>query len=177
MKAASSQALLACAIAAASLLAGSATQVQAQVQEENYRQIVIIMRACAQIEDIGARVTCYDNNIQPGGAAAQPASPVSPMRQIQARGFGAEALTQVQQERRDSRPEELEARVSAAERVLPGIYLVTLEDGAQWQFIDAAPISYEPPRAGSQIRIYRGSLGSFLMRFDGQQGLRVRRVR
>jgi len=58
----------------------------------------------------------------------------------------------------------------------PGMYLITLTDGAQWRFVDAAPQSWNPPRAGAQVEFERGSLGTVFMTYDGQRRLRVRRV-
>ena len=59
----------------------------------------------------------------------------------------------------------------------PGIYAFTLEGGAQWQFSETVGSSYRVPRVGSTVEIERGSLGGFLMRFDRQQSVPVRRVR
>ena len=59
----------------------------------------------------------------------------------------------------------------------PGIYVLTLEDGAQWQFVDAPSTSYDPPRPGSTIEISKASLGSYLMRYADQRGIRIRRIR
>ena len=64
----------------------------------------------------------------------------------------------------------------AARRTEPGIYLLTLDDGAQWRFVEAVPPSYDPPRTGTEIELRRGSLGSFLMRYADQRSVRVQRV-
>jgi len=59
----------------------------------------------------------------------------------------------------------------------PGIYAVTLEDGAEWLFAEGVSSSYRVPRAGSVVEIERGALGSFLMSFDDQTPVPVRRIR
>ena len=59
----------------------------------------------------------------------------------------------------------------------PGIYLVTIEDGAQWLFSEPVPRNFRPPRKGALVEIKRASLGSFLMVVDGQSAVRVRRVK
>ena len=64
-----------------------------------------------------------------------------------------------------------------AERVEPGLYLLTLEDGSQWRFVEAVPPSYDPPRAGSHVALQRAALGSFRMNFASQRAVRIRRVR
>ena len=54
---------------------------------------------------------------------------------------------------------------------------MTLEDGAQWQFVEGVPLSYNPPRRGASVEIRSASMGSYLMRYQGQAAVRVRRVR
>jgi hypothetical protein len=166
---------------------------QVAAQEEDYRRIVTIMRACATIEDVPARVACYDNNIRPaaGSVAATPApsapsAPPAPagsaVRQAEVApqgpgGFGADQVPQARAARQETEEQEMEVRVARASELQPGIHVLTLEDGAQWQFVDPAPPSYDPPRAGSLIRIQSASLGSFLMRYQRQPSIRVRRIR
>ena len=55
-----------------------------------------------------------------------------------------------------------------------GKWVVALDGGAVWRQIDDEALSREP-RAGSQIRIRRATLGSFMMNVDGQPGIRVHR--
>ncbi len=167
--------------AAAAMMAVVGSPVQAQ--DEDYRAIVIIMRACAQIDDIAARVTCYDNTIAPRAAppargpesrpsqAPVPAAPV-------ANDFGAENLPEVRQAERDNRgADEIVRRVSRAEEVEPRLYLLTLEDGSQWRFSESMGLSYFPPGPRSEVRIERGALGSYRLYADGQRAVRVVRVR
>jgi hypothetical protein len=59
----------------------------------------------------------------------------------------------------------------------PGEYLVTLEGGAQWQFAEAMGIAFQPPKKGDTVEIARAAFGSFLMRINGQEAVRVRRIR
>ena len=109
---------------------------------------------------------------QPEVQAAAPPSAQAPQ------GFGAESVpppkAALQAQRAVS---EVELAVSQAERVEPGIFLLTLEDGSQWRFVDAVPWSYDPPRAGSRIDLARAALGSFQMRFADQRPVRIMRVR
>ena len=58
-----------------------------------------------------------------------------------------------------------------------GVVAEAQPDGSQWTVVDEAPFGYAEPRAGSSVRIEPGSLGSYLLRYDSQQSLRVRRVR
>lgn len=178
------------ACAFAGLFLALPVQAQAQAQDEDFERTVTIMRACSQIEEMVARVTCYDNNIGPSAegsvssgsdaitARPQPVRAAVPAAvQNRPQGFGSEMLPQAREEQRDSRQDEIRIRVSAVERLQRGIYRLSLEDGAQWDFVEEAAITYDPPREGSEIRIMRGALGSFLMRYDGQTSQRVRRIR
>ena len=155
--------------------------------QEDYRAIVTIMRACAAIDDVAARVMCYDNNIQPpaqadassGPSAAVAASPIAPVAPSapSPSGFGSEMVAPPRAEVQARDEEQVIAQVAAVDRVEPGIFLITLADGAQWRFVDPAPNAYDPPRAGAQIELERGSLGSVFLTFADQRRLRVIRVR
>lgn len=152
----------------------------ATAQDEDFERTVIIMRACAQITDVAARVTCYDNTMAP--AVAQPPAARPPVATPpQPQGLGAEQVVpdrvQAREVARERQAENLVAQVTGVARVSPGIFTLTLADGSQWTFVDEAPFGYAAPRAGSSVRIERGSLGSYLLRYDSQQSLRVRRLR
>src|SRR5690606_22600108 len=106
------------AVAAASALAASLPS-QVQAQDEDYRTIVTIMRACSTIADVPARVACYDNNIRPGAppvAAAAPGAsgpaPAPAARQAEAApraptGFGAASLPQTSLAREQAEEKEV----------------------------------------------------------------------
>jgi len=170
----------------------------AQEQPADYEAIVRVMRGCARIADMAARVACYDSTVGaeqlmadaatvpergPPVEIVSPPTPdprlaVAPPRTKPAppASFGAEALPQpreVQQERE----RHVQLAVSGAQNVEPGIYVLTLEDGSQWRFVDAVPPSYDPPRSGEHIELARGALGSFRMSYADQRAVRIRRVR
>lgn len=151
--------------------------------QEDYERIVMTMRACAGIEDMAARVMCYDNNVAPrsagDGIAPPPLPPAAPRPGggAQAEGFGSEMVRPAREDSPDAAPDEMRAEVAQVERLAPGILLLTLADGAQWRFVDAAPLSYDAPRAGATVAFERGSLGSVFLSYQGQRRLRVIRVR
>ena len=167
-------------------LALVASPAAAQVSDEI---IVNILRNCAQIDDPTARLACYDNNIRaagagprnsvPGAMAAPDGGRGTPMDSGRATGFGSEDIRTP--ERFASAPgsvaDEVRARVADISERQRGVYLVTLEGGAQWLFTESVPCAYRPPRAGDTIEIDRAALGSFLMTFDSQRSVRVERVR
>lgn len=165
-------------------MALAASSASAQVDDD---VVLSIMRQCARIDDATARLACYDNNVRVGNSnTPRPAVPgvmarpqgSTPAPNNGATGFGREDVRGPERfETPAGEIEELTARVSNVEQVNQGGYLLTLEDGAQWIFAETVDFSYRPPRAGSTIEIDRAALGSFLMVFDSQRSVRVRRVR
>jgi hypothetical protein len=55
-----------------------------------------------------------------------------------------------------------------------GRWVVRLEDGGTWAQIDDNPISIWP-KAGQKVTIKRAALGSYMMRVNGQAGVRAKR--
>jgi hypothetical protein len=167
---------------AASLLLCSAPA-SAQIDEA----AVNILRECARIDDPTARLACYDNNIRGVGGMARSTIPgqsprpeggSAPVGASSPQGFGFESVRTPQRfERPAEQLNEILIRVTGIRPREPGIYLITLEDGAQWQFSQSVGRSYRLPRSGSVVEIQRGALGSFLMRYDGQPPVAMRRVR
>ena len=178
------------ALRASFLLAGATVAVAAlpataQVSD----QIVLnIMRECAKIDDATARLACYDNNIRAaggnpssvpgqmpspsgGGAVVQPNAPG---------GFGADDLRARSEERFNPNrngASEVNVQVAQVAEREPGVYLVTLSNGAQWLFTESVSGNYRAPRRGQTVEIQRGALGSYLMVVDRQQGVRVSRIK
>lgn len=152
-----------------------------------------ILRECAKIGDSAARLSCFDNNIRNAGPVTRsapprapqgvrspaPTPPSTPSTSNSGRdGFGREDIrTQARFELRQGELSDITARIVSARQRQPGIYVFTLEDGAEWIFSETVSRTYRAPRAGSEVVISRGSLGSFLMRLNGQQSVSVRRVR
>lgn len=152
--------------------------------------IINILRECAKIADPTARLTCYDNNMGASGTTARSVpgqgptvngGPTPAIASNGASGFGADSIKSPDRfesaEARGQGPDEIRAVVTAAQQREPGVYLVTIDGGAQWLFSDAVSRSFRPPRKGDTVEIQRASLGSFLMVVNNQQGVRVRRVR
>ncbi|HTN14861.1 MAG TPA: hypothetical protein VL094_08655 [Sphingomonadaceae bacterium] len=153
--------------------------------------VLNIMRECAKIDDPSARLSCYDNNIRAGGGS--PRTPGVGER-VQGggavmgasggsgpQGFGADSVKTPDRfksyEDRGQGPDQIRAKILDTREREPGVYLITLEGGAQWIFTDAVSRGFRPPRKGAIVELQRASLGSFLMVVDGQAGVRVRRVK
>ncbi|QZH74698.1 MAG: hypothetical protein JY451_13720 [Erythrobacter sp.] len=172
-------------IAAALPFAAIATPAAAQVSDE---VVLNILRNCAQIDDATARLACYDNNIRsadgssmrtsvPGSMDSPAASGGAPLANTGASGFGRENIRGPERFQTPAGElEQIRARVSSVTERQRGVYLVTLEDGAQWLFAESVPFAYRPPRVGESVEIDRGALGSFLLTYDSQSSVRVRRV-
>jgi hypothetical protein len=179
---------------AAMLTVGTAGDAQAPGQIPD-ATVLNIMRECAKIDDPTARLSCYDNNIRSGGFDGRaPSVPGQGARVNGAgapnangsggygpQGFGASSVKTPDRfqgsEERGYGPDAISARVASAREREPGVYLVTLEGGAEWLFTDSVGQSFKPPRKGDSVDISRAALGSFLMRFDNQESVRVRRVK
>jgi hypothetical protein len=154
--------------------------------------VLNIMRECAKIGDSTARLACYDSNIRAAGgnpSASAPGRTTVPNAGVSApvptstpQGFGAESVRAPQRAPAPGtasveQDDEISAKITGISQRGPGTYAFTLEGGAQWQFAEGVSSSYRVPRVGSTVEIERGSLGSFLMRFDKQQAVQVRRTR
>ena len=179
------------AAGAASLLLLAGMPAEAQMDQNT---AVNILRECARIDDPSARLACYDNNIRNVGGTARVAVPgqmpvvqggrapvvqggAAPLAANGPSGFGADDVRGTTQERYAAQVQQIDGQVTAIRPREPGIYAFTLEGGAEWQFAEGVGSGYRVPRAGSTVEIERGALGSYLMRFDDQTPVPVRRVR
>lgn len=171
-------------LAAAASILPFATPVSAQVADG---VVINIMRECAKIDDPTARLACYDNNIRQAGAAPRAPAPGqaqipqgggAPVAANGPQGFGSEDVRRPERfQAPSSEAQAIKPRVSSIRPREPGIYLVTMEDDTQWVFAEGVSSSYRLPKSGSTIEIERGALGSYLMRFENQPPVPVRRVR
>ncbi len=172
-------------LAGATSLALLPNPAAAQVDESI---VLNILRNCAQIDEPNARLACYDNNIRAAGV--EPRNTV-PGRSVQGggaplsgaggsvTGFGREDVRTPDRflPAPPGELEEITVRVSEIRSIGPGLWEVTLDDGAVWRYTDGAGPNYSPPRVGSEVEIMRGAIGSFLLRYRNQQPARVERIR
>jgi hypothetical protein len=56
-----------------------------------------------------------------------------------------------------------------------GQVTLTLEDGARWQQVDTKILNREP-RKGDQVRIRKGSIGSYLVTIQNGPAIRMKRL-
>lgn len=155
---------------------GLATSAGAQPAAD-YEAIVRVMRECARIADVPARVACYDRAIAAEPQTAQAPRDTAPAPPPpRATGYGAEALPQTRAERAEQ-PERIELAIAAISEMAPRTYRLTVSDGGVWETTEAAPLTYDAPRKGSRIALSRAAMGGFQMEFAGQRSIRIRRVR
>jgi hypothetical protein len=172
---------------AAASLAVSAAPAWAQDDRSGVLNVLV---ECAKIDDPTARLACYDNNMTRAGATVRSTVPGQTVRGVTGgsapietqgpQGFGYEDVRAQDPGRfqpRDGQLQEIHPTVQSISPREPGIYLVTLSDGAQWLFAEGVSSQFRLPRRGEEIEIERGALGSFLMRVDGQSPVSVRRLR
>jgi hypothetical protein len=69
---------------------------------------------------------------------------------------------------------QIEGVVSSAFQNGNGQWVVRLEEGGTWAQTDDTPISIWP-KAGNKVVIRRASMGSYMMRINGQPGVRAKR--
>lgn len=172
--------------AGAAVLALSAMPASAQADRGAVLDILV---ECAKIDDPTARLACYDNNMSRAGATPRNTVPGqvrgvvggnAPIETQGPQGFGYEDVRAADAARFQPTPGELQeihARVQSVTPREPGIYIVTLEDGARWLFAEGVSQQFRLPRRGDTIEIERGALGSYLMRIDRQPAVPVRRLR
>jgi hypothetical protein len=68
----------------------------------------------------------------------------------------------------------IESVVRSAVQDGDGRWQVTLEDGSTWAQTDSYPFAVNPKR-GHKVKIVKASMGSYMMRVNGQPGVRAKR--
>lgn len=120
------------------------------------------LRACRSIDDIAARVACYDGLVD--GSAGNPATTATATEDL----FGLPrppAPSQTEERR--------EMTVASARKSALGRWSLTMENGQRWVQTDSARLGAVGP--GMAATISAGALGNFLMTIDGRT-IRVRRA-
>ena len=146
--------------------------------------LVKALSDCRAITDPTERLACYDKAAAALDEAQTKGDVVVVDRQQvrevkrQAFGFKLDALSIFNNKggatKEEAGDEAITATAKSAYRNANGKLVVTLDTGAVWRQIDDETLSRDP-HEGSQIRIRRATLGSFMMNVDGQPGIRVHR--
>ncbi|MCW2383128.1 MULTISPECIES: hypothetical protein [unclassified Sphingobium] len=152
------------------------------------------LATCARIGSTEARLACYDSVAQynqPQGGASSPA-PVpgtagsvsasrtptpAPAAPAATTGFGAEQVERATRQPRASQEDkETSATLASVREIGPGLWQVTLADGAVWRMTERMT-AFQPPAPQDSVTIRKGALGSYLMQVGRQAAVRVNRVR
>jgi hypothetical protein len=165
-------------LAAASLLAGAA-----QAQDDAKRPKVLEeIFECREVKDPGQRLACFEAAAAKMEEAEAQGDVVvvdrEQAQQARRRAFGLPLPNIVLFGKRDTGPEvtELNASVVRAWRSPRGYWWFQLDNGGVWRQIDTYPIPRDP-KPGSKVFIRRAMMGSYFCKVDGQQPVRVHRVR
>ena len=138
--------------------------------------------ACRALTDDSARLKCFD------AAAAELQSQADrrdlvlvdrqQMRDTKRRLFGLDIPDLNPfggSEREEDEVKSLDGVVSSAYLDGNSRWVIRLEDGSHWAQTDDNPIVLRP-RAGHKVRITRAAMGSYMMRVNGQPGVRAKRL-
>lgn len=141
------------------------------------------LERCRQLSDGAARLSCYDEAVGAllDGTRAGTVSIVDRNQLREARrslfGFSMPRLPFFSGDRSaEEQSDELTSAIRSVRAIGGGHYRIVLEDGgAVWETTESYT-NFEPPAAGQKVVIKRGSLGSYMLRIDGQRGVKGRRV-
>lgn len=136
--------------------------------------------ACRQIADAAQRLAC----LEAGVAAMQQATTRGDLILTDRAGvraarralFGLNLPSLPVLGGRDDGDEvaSIEGVAASASQGPDGRWVVRLQDGAIWAQTDDHPLGRRP-KAGSSVLIKRGAFNSYMMRIDGQPGIKARR--
>ncbi|MDT8279937.1 MAG: hypothetical protein RQ806_05240 [Erythrobacter sp.] len=133
--------------------------------------------ACRDIGDKSDRLECFDRAAQQvanvrdsGDLLVADRDTVEAEREAR---FGA--TSNVDLWLGDNQLAEKTYRLTAVQLNPTRLYTFTMDDGAVWQQLESA--SMRPPKAGDEVTIKAGIMGSFRARINGGRPLRVKRIR
>jgi hypothetical protein len=136
---------------------------------------------CRTIADDAARLRCFDEASAALQQAAERRDIVvvdrEQVRQTRRSLFGIEGLRLPFFGGGDEKGEDvsqLDGVIASAFQNGDGRWVVRLQEGGTWVQVDDNVIALWP-KAGQKVLIKRAALGSYMMRVNGQSGVRVRR--
>ncbi|HEX4179677.1 MAG TPA: hypothetical protein VHY32_02690 [Caulobacteraceae bacterium] len=162
--------------------AAGASEAASAPKLPNPAELVKALSDCRAITGPTERLACFDKAAAALDEAQTKGDVVVVDRQQvrevkrQAFGFHLDALSIFNKGGAKEEPGDnaITATVRSAYRNAAGKWVVTLDNGAVWRQIDDEELGREPHQ-GSQIRVRKATLGSFMMNVDGQPGIRVHR--
>lgn len=144
------------------------------------------METCLAIPDVGQRVACYDavarSRSAPGSRSpATPPAAATPMPVPEARDpsrdFGlSEARRETQRPAEERVPDSITTVVASSRLVGAGYWELVMTDNSVWRFTEVRT-AFRSPRAGEEVRIRQGAVGSYHLQLSSQPTVRAVRVR
>lgn len=138
--------------------------------------------ACREVAADGARLACFDRAAAALDAAEQSGEVVVVDRErVRATrrdlfGFDLPSIAAFTGRGVEEPADESIQSTLVSASSINGQWVVTLENGSTWRQIDTGRPSIRT-RPGTEVRIRRAAMGSYLMSVDGSRGIRVRRER
>lgn len=142
--------------------------------------IVKALEACREIADAGERLACFDAASRRLSEAVDRKELVildkSEIRQTKRSLFGF-SVPRIGLFRDDDGDEqsELITKITSVRNLGNGKWQLRITEGAIWETTEPSGM-IDNPRVGNEVRIKKGTLGSYLMRIAGQRALRAKRV-
>ena len=166
---------------AALVLAVVALPGTAGAQEGGRPELLERLTACRTVADSAARLTCYDDAAAALDAAEREGEVVvidrAQVRESRRALFGFDlpglpALGRV--ERAEDSLSSVETTLTRATRGGDGKWVFRLADGSVWRQNDSESVFFTN-REGTEVRVRRASMGSFMMTLGNSRAVRVRR--
>lgn len=157
----------------------------AQVQSSERSALLSALSGCRAMPDAAARLNCFDRTADALDTAERQGDLVIMERQQirearrQLFGFSAPALPTLFGRSgggADTEPEvdSVETTLVSAGQDHEGKWTFRLADGGEWRQIDSAPVRFQN-RNGTEVRVRRAALGSYLLTAGKSRAVRVKR--
>lgn len=163
------------------LLAALAIPAFAQAQEAPRPELLNRLTDCRAMTDPAARLSCYDTAVEALDAAERQGEVVvvdrAQVRESRRALFGFEMPSLPAFGRVTAAEDEVssvETTLTRASRGGDGKWVFRLSDGSTWRQIDSESLFF-PNREGTEVRVRRASMGSFMMTLGSSRAVRVRR--
>jgi hypothetical protein len=164
-------------VAVATLVAGPAARAAPEAPQAAAFQAVL---DCRGIAEAAKRLACYDaaagrmDSAQKSGDIVVIDRAQASAAHRQAFGLNLPSLDILTRGMNHEELDRMDGEVRSASQDSSGRWTLVLTDGAIWRQISDETLNHEP-RPGSKVTIRRASLGSYMMKVEGQPGIRVHR--
>lgn len=159
--------------------------VSAQVPSPDRSALLSALSQCRQITTDADRLACFDRAASALDTAERQGEVVvmerSQIREARRQLFGFDVpalpgLFNRGGENAQAEPEvdSVETTLVSAGQNVEGKWTFRLADGSEWRQIDSAPVRFQN-RQGTEIRVRRAALGSYLLTAGKSRAVRVRR--